>query len=52
MIFTVRYPDTVFLRPLKAGAAVSPVTEEHGWRFDRVADPFERHGEIGLQLVA
>jgi PhnB protein len=53
MIFTVPDPDAVFLRALKAGASVvSPVKEEHGWRFGRVADPFGHHWEIGRQLVA
>jgi PhnB protein len=41
MILTVADPDGVFARALQAGAsAVWPVSEGHGWRVGRVADPF------------
>ena len=48
IILTVTNPDAVFSRALKAGASeVFPVSEEHGWRLGRVADPFGHHWEIG-----
>jgi PhnB protein len=52
LILTVDDPDTVFAKALAAGAtAVSPVSEEHGWRVGRIADPFGHHWEIGRELV-
>jgi PhnB protein len=52
MILTVDNPDAVFNRAIKAGAIeVFPVTEEHGWRVGRVADPFGHHWEIGKMIV-
>jgi PhnB protein len=51
MIVTVDDPDTVFGRALDAGGReVSPVTEDHGWRIGRFADPFGHHWEVGRQL--
>jgi PhnB protein len=48
MILVVPDPDAAYDRAIIAGArAVSPVTEEHGWRVGRVADPFGHHWEIG-----
>jgi PhnB protein len=53
MILTVADPDAVFARALQAGAsAVWPVSEGHGWRVGRVADPFGHHWEIGRPLAA
>jgi PhnB protein len=50
-ILTVPDPDAMFARAVAAGATViSPVTEEHGWRVGRVADPFGQHWEIGRPL--
>jgi len=52
MILTVTDPDAVFARAVEAGAsAVQPVSEEHGWRVGRVADPFGHHWEIGRQIA-
>ena len=51
MILTVDNPDQVFERAVAAGATeVAPVSEEHGWRIGRVADPFGHHWEIGKPL--
>jgi PhnB protein len=51
MILTVNDPDSMFAMALKAGAReVSPVSEEHGWRSGRLADPFGHHWEIGQPL--
>jgi PhnB protein len=52
LILTVPNPDEVFARALKAGAKeVYPVSEGHGWRIGRVADPFGLHWEIGHPLT-
>lgn len=49
-IVTVDDPDTVFGQAVAAGGReVSPVTEEHGWRVGRLADPFGHHWEIGRE---
>ena len=51
LIFTVADPDAMFERALKAGATqVWAVTEGHGWRVGRVADPFGHQWEIGRPL--
>ena len=51
MIITVIDPDSMFSMALKAGAReVSPISEEHGWRSGRLADPFGHHWEIGRPL--
>jgi PhnB protein len=48
MILTVDDPDPVFARAVAAGATeVAPVSEDHGWRVGRVADPCGHHWEIG-----
>jgi PhnB protein len=48
LILTVPDPDAVFAAAIKAGASeVYPVSEGHGWRVGRVADPFGHHWEIG-----
>lgn len=52
LILTVTDPDAVFRQAVKAGATeVYPVSEGHGWRVGRVADPFGHHWEIGRPLV-
>jgi PhnB protein len=51
MILTVADPDSVFERAIGAGATeVAPVSEDHGWRIGRVADPSGHHWEIGKPL--
>lgn len=53
MILTVKDPDAVFARVLKAGATeIYPVCEEYGWRLGRLVDPFGHHWEIGRPLDA
>jgi PhnB protein len=53
IILTVADPDAVFAQALKAGASqVYAVSEGHGWRVGRVADPFGHHWEIGRPLAA
>jgi len=53
MILTVADPDAVFAQALQAGAStVWPISEGHGWRVGRVADPFGHHWEIGRPLAA
>jgi len=52
MILTTADPDAVFEQALKAGASIIfPVSEEHGWRLGRLADPFGLHWEIGYPLT-
>jgi PhnB protein len=51
MILTVNDPDAVFERAIAAGATeVFAISEGHGWRIGRVADPFGHHWEIGKPL--
>jgi PhnB protein len=51
MILTVDDPDSVFEQAIAAGATeVSAVSEGHGWRIGRLADPFGHHWEIGKPL--
>jgi PhnB protein len=51
IIFTVPDPDAAFNRAIAAGAReVWPVSEGHGWRIGRVADPYGHHWEIGHPL--
>jgi len=51
MILTVDDPDAVFEQAIAAGASeVAAVSEGHGWRLGRVADPFGHHWEIGKPL--
>jgi PhnB protein len=51
MILTVDDPDAVFAQAIAAGATeVFAVSEEHGWRIGRIADPFGHHWEIGKPL--
>ena len=51
MILTVSDPDAMFARAVAAGArVVTAMTNAHGWRLGRVADPFGHHWEIGRPL--
>ncbi len=51
MILTVDDPDSVFEQAIAAGATeVAAVSEGHGWRIGRIADPFGHHWEIGKPL--
>jgi PhnB protein len=51
MILTVDDPDSMFKQAIAAGATeVGAVSEGHGWRIGRVADPFGHHWEIGKPL--
>jgi PhnB protein len=51
IIVTVPDPDAAFSRAVTAGAtAIYPVSEGHGWRVGRIADPFGHHWEIGRPL--
>ena len=51
MILTVNDPDSMFKRAINAGATiVAAISEEHGWRIGRIADPFGHHWEIGRPL--
>jgi PhnB protein len=53
MILSVDDPDSVFARALEAGATeVAPVSEDHGWRVGRVADPCGHHWEISKRLAS
>jgi PhnB protein len=52
IILTVADPDGFLARALAAGASeIFPVSEGHGWRIGRVADPFGLHWEIGHPLL-
>ena len=51
IILTVDDPDAMFERAIEAGASqVYAVSEGHGWRVGRVADPYGHHWEIGRPL--
>ena len=53
MILVVTEPDTLFRRALNSGATeIFPITEGHGWRVGRIADPFGLHWEIGRPVTA
>jgi PhnB protein len=48
MILTVKDPDAIFDKALKAGASqIFAIEEAHGWRLGRLVDPFGLHWEIG-----
>lgn len=52
IILTVADPDALFARALAAGATqIFPVSEGHGWRVGRLADPFGLHWELGHPLA-
>ena len=51
MVLTVADPDAAVARALALGATeIHPVSEGHGWRVGRVADPFGHHWEIGREI--
>jgi len=53
IILTIADPDALFARALAAGATeIFPVSEGHGWRVGRLADPFGLHWELGHPLAA
>jgi PhnB protein len=48
LIVTVDDPDSVFAQAVSAGGTeISAVSEDHGWRIGRLADPFGHHWEVG-----
>jgi len=52
LLLTVDDPGAIVEQALAAGATlVAPVSDEHGWRLGRIADPFGHHWEIGKPLV-
>jgi PhnB protein len=52
MLLTVENPDAAFARAVSAGAReISPVIDQHGWRYGRVVDPYGHHWEIGKPLA-
>ncbi|HEY3855381.1 MAG TPA: VOC family protein [Verrucomicrobiae bacterium] len=52
ILLTVENPDAAFARAVAAGAKeISPVVNQHGWRFGRVVDPYGHHWEIGKPLA-
>jgi PhnB protein len=47
IILVVSDPETLFKQALDAGATqIYPVSEEHGWKVGRLADPFGHSWEI------
>ena len=51
MLLIVADPAAVCARAVAAGAKlVQPVTDEHGWRIGRIADPAGHHWEIARPL--
>lgn len=51
MVMIVEDPEAAFERAIAAGATVVwPVSNQHGWRIGRIADPFGHHWEIGRRL--
>jgi len=52
IILVIPDPDALFARALAAGATeIFPVSEGHGWRVGRLADPFGLHWELGHPLA-
>lgn len=52
MILTVEEPEAVFRQAVAAGATeIAPVSEGHGWRIGRLADPFGHQWEVGKPLA-
>ena len=44
-------PDAVLNQAVRTGATeIAPVSDEHGWRIGRIADPFGHEWEIGRPL--
>jgi PhnB protein len=52
IILTVADPDAVFNQAIKAGATqIYAVSEGHGWRVGRIADPYGHPWEIGRPVA-
>jgi PhnB protein len=52
MILLADDPDAAFQQALAAGATqLCPVSNDHGWRVGRIADPFGHHWEIARKLT-
>jgi PhnB protein len=52
MILTVDDPEPMFRQAVAAGATeITPVSDDHGWRIGRLADPFGHHWEVGTPLT-
>jgi PhnB protein len=52
MLLIAEDPEAVVQRAVTAGATeIAPVSDEHGWRLGRIADPFGHHWEIGKPLI-
>ena len=48
MTLAVKESDAAFHRALAAGATeIAPVSDGHGWRSGRLADPLGHHWEVG-----
>jgi PhnB protein len=53
IILTVKDPDSVFTRAVRAGATeIAPMYEGNGWRIGRIADPSGHHWEVGRPLAS
>jgi len=53
LIMTVDDPDSVFAQAVSAGGTeIAAVSEDHGWRIGRLADPFGHHWEVGKPLAS
>ncbi len=51
MILTVEDPESVVTQARAAGGIeIAAITEGHGWRIGRIADPFGHHWEVGKPL--
>jgi PhnB protein len=51
MLLIVEDPQATCERAVAAGAKlIHPVTDEHGWRIGRIADPAGHHWEVARQL--
>jgi len=52
MTLTVKESDAVFCRAIEAGASeIAPVSDGHGWRSGRLADPFGHQWEVGSPMT-
>jgi PhnB protein len=53
LILSVEDPDSVYEHAIAEGAAaVTPISEDHGWRTGGVTDPFGHEWEISRQLAS
>jgi PhnB protein len=52
MLLVVQDPESAVARAVTAGATLmAPVSDQHGWRLGRIADPYGHHWEIGRPLT-